>query len=80
MPAVGGPGSVAPGFTPAPGFIPQGRPGTPGPGWFADPQDPATLRWWDGQAWTAHTQPTAYTNPAGQAPSAVPGYPAGPAN
>jgi hypothetical protein len=79
-PAVGGPGSVAPGFTPASGFTPQGGPGTPGPGWFADPQDPATLRWWDGQAWTAHTQPTAYPNPVGQASSAVPGYPARPAN
>jgi len=79
-PAAGGPGFALPGFTPAPGFTPQGGPGTPGPGWFADPQDPATLRWWDGQAWTSHTQPTAYTNPVGQAPSAVPGYPAGPAN
>jgi|SRR4051794_376815 hypothetical protein len=79
-PAAGGPGFALPGFTPAPGFTPQGGPGTPGPGWFADPQDPVTLRWWDGQAWTTHTQPTAYTNPVGQAPSAVPGYPAGPAN
>jgi hypothetical protein len=80
-PAAGAPGSGfpstspgTPGFTPAPGFTPQPGPGTPGPGWFADPQDPTTLRWWDGQAWTAHTQPTAYTQPAG------PGYPAGPAN
>lgn len=80
MPAAGGPGSASPGFTPAPGFTPQGGTGTPGPGWFADPQDPATLRWWDGQAWTPHTQPTAYTNPAGQAPSASPGYSGGPAN
>src|ERR1700745_3971158 len=29
---------ASPGFTPAPGFTPPGVPGTPGPGWFADPQ------------------------------------------
>ena len=77
-PAAGAPGSgipsASPGFTPAPGVSPQAGPGTPGPGWFADPQDPTTLRWWDGQAWTAHTQPTAYTH------QADPGYRGGPAN
>jgi membrane protease YdiL (CAAX protease family) len=26
----------------------------PGPGWYADPYEPALLRWWDGRAWTAH--------------------------
>ncbi|MBL0748701.1 DUF4328 domain-containing protein [Nocardioides baculatus] len=26
-----------------------------GEGWYADPQDPARLRWWDGSAWTMHT-------------------------
>jgi Domain of unknown function (DUF4328)/Protein of unknown function (DUF2510) len=25
-------------------------------GWYPDPQIPATSRWWDGQAWTPHTQ------------------------
>lgn len=29
------------------------------PGWKQDPQDPAILRWWDGQRWTAQTQPAA---------------------
>jgi hypothetical protein len=38
----------------------QGRPGgQPAPNWYQDPQDPAMLRWWDGQAWTPHTQPRA---------------------
>jgi hypothetical protein len=34
-----------------------GAPGQPAPNWYQDPQDPATLRWWDGLAWTPHTQP-----------------------
>jgi hypothetical protein len=80
-PAAAAPGyGSSPGFTPAPGFTPQAAAGTPGPGWFADPQNPTTLRWWDGQAWSAHTQPTAYTHPAGPAGPAHPGRPAGPAN
>jgi hypothetical protein len=38
----------------------QGQPGgQPGPNWYQDPQDQAMLRWWDGQAWTPHTQPRA---------------------
>ena len=27
------------------------------PGWFPDAQNPAFLRWWDGNVWTAHTRP-----------------------
>lgn len=27
------------------------------PGWYPDPHDPSLLRYYDGQAWTAHTQP-----------------------
>jgi hypothetical protein len=26
-------------------------------GWYPDPQDPATIRWWDGAQWTSHVQP-----------------------
>jgi hypothetical protein len=38
----------------------QGQPGgQPAPNWYQDPQDPAMLRWWDGRAWTPHTQPRA---------------------
>ena len=29
----------------------------PQPNWYPDPQDPAMLRWWDGQIWTNHTRP-----------------------
>lgn len=28
----------------------------PGPGWHTDPADSTKLRWWNGQAWTDHTQ------------------------
>ena len=35
-----------------------GQPGgQPAPNWYPDPRDPSLLRWWDGQAWTADTQP-----------------------
>lgn len=38
----------------------QGQPGgQPAPNWYQDPQNPAMMRWWDGQAWTPHTQPRA---------------------
>ena len=26
-------------------------------GWYPDPQDPASIRWWDGAQWTSHVQP-----------------------
>lgn len=29
----------------------------PSAGWFADPNDPAEMRWWDGRAWTEHVAP-----------------------
>ncbi|MBO0820415.1 MAG: DUF2510 domain-containing protein [Nocardiopsaceae bacterium] len=25
--------------------------------WYPDPGDASQVRWWDGQAWTTHTQP-----------------------
>ncbi len=31
-------------------------------GWYTDPDQPALIRWWDGTAWSEHTQP----NPAGE--------------
>jgi hypothetical protein len=35
------------------------------PGWHPDPSNPgAALRWWDGRAWTAHTQPAAASAPS----------------
>ncbi|MDG2110991.1 MAG: DUF2510 domain-containing protein [Actinomycetota bacterium] len=30
---------------------------SPGPGWYPDPASPQNVRWWDGAAWTAHSQP-----------------------
>lgn len=29
----------------------------PAPGWYADPADPSCVRWWDGTAWSNHSQP-----------------------
>lgn len=31
---------------------------TPVPGWYPDPNGRALHRYWDGEAWTAHTAPT----------------------
>ncbi|MFD3485380.1 DUF2510 domain-containing protein [Streptomyces sp. NPDC058665] len=33
------------------------------PGWYADQGVPGTERWWDGNAWTAHTRPLGGTAP-----------------
>ena len=30
----------------------------PPQGWYPDPSQPGLLRWWDGQAWSAQTQPS----------------------
>lgn len=45
----------------------------PGPGWFPDQTNSRQLRWWDGQAWTDHTQP----RPPSAAPVPRPSFPAG---
>lgn len=37
-------------------------------GWYPDPTDRASMRWWDGQRWTVHTRPG--TSPAGVEPTA----------
>ncbi|WP_338890514.1 DUF2510 domain-containing protein [Rhodococcus sovatensis] len=31
---------------------------TPPPGWHPDPSEPGLIRYWDGNQWTEHTQPT----------------------
>ena len=36
--------------------------------WYADPQDPARLRYWDGTAWTEHVAPAAPAAPIPAAP------------
>ncbi|WP_199430435.1 phospholipid scramblase-related protein [Qaidamihabitans albus] len=41
----------------------------PAPGWYPDHHDAHLARWWDGRAWTAHTQP-AQQQPAHGAPGA----------
>src|SRR5829696_383579 len=41
------------------------------PGWYPDPNDPGRLWWWDGTAWTEHTQ-------AAGAPPSAPSAPAPP--
>jgi uncharacterized protein DUF2510 len=45
------------------------------PGWHPDPSNPTgAFRWWDGTAWTAHTQPA----PAPVTPAPVPTAPVAP--
>lgn len=63
------PPPVAQPATPA---LAPAQPAAPPPAWYADPQVPGQLRWYDGARWTEHTAPAA---PPGYAP---PGYaPAG---
>jgi TM2 domain-containing membrane protein YozV len=49
-------------------------------GWFVDPGDARQLRYWDGQTWTAYTQPRVPGALIPGGPSQYPayGYPAGP--
>jgi hypothetical protein len=40
--------------------------GQPPPGWYADPQQPGSLRWWDGTRWTDQTEtPSSPPTPPG---------------
>jgi len=49
-------------------------------GWFADPQDPNMLRYYDGQTWTEHRRPaTPASSPAPSAAPAAPQQPVEPA-
>lgn len=44
----------------------------PSPGWYADPYEPAVLRWWDGRTWTAHrAAPSRMDEPAPTLPVAA---------
>lgn len=36
---------------------PTGPPPMPTPGWYADPEQDSTWRWWDGRAWTERRSP-----------------------
>lgn len=37
---------------------------TPPPGWYGDPYDAGTLRWWSGAEWTAYTHPVPSLQPS----------------
>jgi len=52
--------------------LPQ-DPRQPPPAWYPDPGDGRVLRWWDGTAWTPHTQPLPDLQPpAGPPPGTAP--------
>lgn len=42
---------------------------SPAPGWYPDPTGPLQNRWWDGTAWTEHTQPLPPPAPHTAAPT-----------
>ena len=55
------------------GARPPQDPYQPQPGWYADPGGQQLLRWWDGRAWTPHTQPGPEPQPGADSSGAGPG-------
>lgn len=47
------------------------------PGWYPDPNDPATQRYWDGSQWTEHTAPVSGEVSASGAGGGTPSFPSG---
>ena len=45
------------------------------PGWYSDPNDPATQRYWDGTQWTENRAPGAAVVPAAYAAPVAPAVP-----
>ena len=52
----GGSGPTAPPVPQPAAPVATADPPAPAPGWYADPQRQASLRYWDGEAWTGYTQ------------------------
>ena len=46
----------------------------PEPGWLQDPNDATRIRWWDGAAWTEHTQGSTAVTLAGPSAPIVDAY------
>jgi hypothetical protein len=48
----------------------------PGPGWYTDPYNPGSVRWWDGTRWTDNTRPSPSVGAQapGYGPQLAPGY------
>ncbi|MCX5202334.1 DUF2510 domain-containing protein [Streptomyces sp. NBC_00237] len=44
------------------------------PGWYQDPSAPTQERWWDGQAWSAHTRPPGQPQQPPAQPPQTPQY------
>ena len=52
---------------------------TPRPGWYADPENPASERWWNGSGWSEQQRPaTVAAAPEPAAPVAPPAFPLAP--
>ncbi|WP_344128429.1 DUF2510 domain-containing protein, partial [Luedemannella flava] len=45
------------------------------PGWYKDPADPTTQRYWDGEGWLGEPLPADATPPPGPPPAAPPPQP-----